>query len=243
MACGVLGNDGNGCGTWHAPTRKPDFLFPVQALSKVFRGLFLAALAAAHQDGKIGRDQQGQDGPWRQRQRQLYQHDWVVYAKTPLGGPAQVLEYLSRYTHRTAISNERIRAVNDHEVAFTVRADDHGANCNAKRLVRLESPEFVRRFLLHILPTGLKRIRHYGVLASACKGVKLPAARLALQMPPPNPQAVESAHAFMARVAQIDVLLCPCCGQGRLRVVAVLAGQRRLPAPVDSFMPTCRGPT
>ena len=106
---------------------------------------------------------------WRERQRQLYQHDWVVYAKTPLGGPAQVLEYLSRYTHRTAISNERIRSISDSEVAFTVRADDKGG----KRLVRLAGTEFVRRFLLHVLPTGLKRIRHYGLLASGCKAVKL----------------------------------------------------------------------
>ena len=98
-----------------------------------------------------------------------------VYAKTPLGGPAQVLEYLSRYTHRTAIGNERIRAVNDYGVAFSVRADDHGANCNSQRLVRMEGVEFMRRFLLHVLPTGIKRIRHYGVLASACKGVKLAA--------------------------------------------------------------------
>ena len=120
-----------------------------------------------------------------------------------------MLEYLSRYTHRTAISNERIRAVNDREVAFSVRADDHGAHCNAKRLARLEGPEFVRRFLLHVLPTGIKRIRHYGVLASACKGVKLPAARLALQMPAASPQAIESAQAFMARGAQCCALAPP----------------------------------
>ena len=233
MACGVLGQDGN----WHTPARKPDFLFPVQALSKVFRGKFMAALAGAQQDGKIGRDPQGQDGPWRERQRQLYQHNWVVYAKTPLGGPAQVLEYLSRYTHRTAISNERIRGVSEREVAFTVRADDHGANCHAKRLVRLDGTEFVRHFLLHVLPTGSKRIRHYGVLASACKGVKLQAARLALQMPAASPQAMESAQAFMARVARMDVGLCPCCRQGRLRVVAVLAGQRRLSAPSSRVTP------
>ena len=109
--------DEDGCGRWHTPARKPGFLFPVQALSKVFRGKFMAALAVAHQDGNIGHDPQGQDGPWRERQRQLYQHDRVVYAKTPLGGPAQVLEYLSRYTHRTAISNERIRGVSEREVA------------------------------------------------------------------------------------------------------------------------------
>ena len=92
MACGVLGLDGQ----WHTPTRKPDFLFPVQALSKVFRGKFMAALACAHRDDCTPRDAQGQDTLWRERRSQLYQHDWVVYAKTPLGGPAQVLEYLSR---------------------------------------------------------------------------------------------------------------------------------------------------
>ena len=241
MACGVLGKygkDGNGCGTWHAPARKPGFLFPVQALSKVFRGKFLAALARAHKDGQIARDREGADGPWRARQRQLYQHDWVVYAKTPLGGPAQVLEYLSRYTHRTAISNERIRSINGQQVAFTARSDNNGG----KRLVRLDGPEFVRRFMLHVLPTGIKRIRHYGVLASACKGVKLAAARAALQMPPSNRLALESAHAFMARVAQMDAGLCPCCGQGRLRVVAVLAGLARLPAPNGSVLPHNRGP-
>ena len=244
MACGVLGKDEDGCDRWHTPARKPDFLFPVQALSKVFRGKFMAALKAAHEAGKIGRDPQADEPSWRARQRQLYQHDWVVYAKTPLGGPAQVLEYLSRYTHRTAISNERIRTVSQREVAFTVRADHHGGNRNAKRLVRLDGQEFVRRFMLHILHTGIKRIRHYGMLASSCKGIKLAAARAALQMPAPNPQAIESAQAFMARVARIDVLLCPCCGQGRLRVVAVLAGQRRLPAPCSpaASIPQSRGP-
>lgn len=92
---------------------------------------------------------------------QLYKHDWVVCAKTPLGGPAQVLEYLSRYTHRTAICNERIHSVSKHEVVFSVRANDKGS----KRLERVEGGEFVRRFMQHVLPTGIKRIRHYGVLA------------------------------------------------------------------------------
>ncbi len=234
MACGTLGQDGQ----WQTPTRKPDYLFPVQALSRVFRGKFMSALAAALKDGQIARDPQGDDAAWRERQRQLYQHDWVVYAKTPLGGPAQVLEYLSRYTHRTAIGNQRIRAVTAQGVVFSVRADDKGG----KRNVRLGGVEFVRRFLLHVLPTGIKRIRHYGVLASSCKGVKLAAARAALQMPPTNPQAIESAHAFMARVAKMDVGLCPCCGQGQLRVTAVLAGLGRLPAPARLLVPECRGP-
>jgi hypothetical protein len=223
MACGVLGKDGQ----WQVPVRKPDFLFPVHALSTVFRGKFMATLSAARRTEQIEHDPQQQEDHWRERHRRLYKHDWVVYAKTPLGGPAQVLEYLSRYTHRTAIGNERIRSVNHSGVTFTVRADDRGG----KRRVRLEGTEFVRRFMLHILPTGIKRIRHYGVLASACKADKLAAARQALQMPAVNAQATESAQAFMARVASIDVSVCPCCKVGRLHVAAVLAGQARLPAP------------
>ena len=234
MACGVLAPDGQ----WSVPTRKPDYLFPVQALSQVFRGKFVAALAKAHHGGDLARDPQSEDSAWSERQRQLYQHDWVVYAKTPLGGPAQVLEYLSRYTHRTAIGNERIRAIYPEEVAFTVRANNKGG----KRLQRLQGAEFVRRFMLHVLPGGFKRIRHYGVLAPCCKAHKLAAARLALHMPAPSPQAMESAKAFMARVAKMDVDVCPCCKVGRLRVTAVLLGQAHLPSPVGPSTPPNRGP-
>ncbi len=234
MACGVLDQ----AGQWALPTRKPDFLFPVQALSTVFRGKFMAALAKAHQSGHIEHDPQGQDVAWRERQKKLYQHNWVVFAKTPLGGPAQVLEYLSRYTHRTAISNERIRSVGDQEVTFSVRADDKGG----KRLQRLEGVEFVRRFMQHVLPSGIKRIRHYGVLASSCKAKKLSAARLALQMPASNPQAVESAQAFMARVAKMDVRLCSCCKVGRLQITATLKGSNQLPAPGCMEPTQNRGP-
>ena len=238
MACGVLSQDGK----WQTPARKPDFLFPVHALSKVFRGKFVAALAQGHKGEQLGRDPQGEDAAWRERQRQLYQHDWVVYAKTPLGGPAQVLEYLSRYTHRTAIGNQRIRAITEDAVVFSVRAETQGG----KRTVRLDGPEFVRRFMLHVLPTGIKRIRHYGVLASACKAQKLAQAREALQMPTPNPVALESAGEFLHRVACMDVAKCPCCGRGQLRTVAVLPSPTRLPAPgaVDPARPAalCRGP-
>lgn len=234
MACGVLDREGQ----WVTPTRQPDYLFPVQALSSVFRGKFMAALARARLNGQIEHDPQGQADAWRARQKQLYKHAWVVYAKAPLGGPAQVLEYLSRYTHRTAISNERIRAVSATEVAFTVRTDDKGG----KRLERMQGDEFVRRFMQHVLPTGIKRIRHYGVLASACKAKKLNAARLALQMPLFNPQALESAQAFMARVARIDVGLCPCCRRGRLHVAAKLEGLKQLPPVEGAVLTQNRGP-
>ncbi len=221
------------------PSRKPHFLFPVHALSKVFRGKFLEALGQAHRSGRIQSDPQGDDRAWRALQRALYRHKWVVYAKTPLGGPAQVLEYLSRYTHRTAIGNHRIRAISATQVTFTVRANEHGD----KRLERLQGEAFIGRLLQHVLPTGIKRIRHYGVLASACKGVKLDAARVALQMPASNRKAQESARDFMARVAHMDVQQCPCCKQGRLRCVATLMGQRRLPVPGQMMaLPANRGP-
>lgn len=228
MACGVLLG-----GHWHAPRRQPDFLFPVLALSRVLRGKFLQALGDAHQHGLLEHDPQGEQGLWHERQRVLYRHDWVVYAKAPLGGPAQALEYLSRYTHRTAIGNERIRAVTDSEVVFTVRADDKGG----KKKIRLAGCEFVRRVLLHVLPGGIKRIRHYGVLAAACKGQKLDAARRDLQMPIPNWQAIESARDFLQRVARIDAQQCPCCECGRLRCVQTVAAPRWLPAPGTSIRP------
>ena len=161
----------------------------------------------------------------------------MVYAKAPLGGPAQALEYLSRYTHRTAIGNERIRAITHDEVVFSVRADDRGG----KKQIRLQGAEFVRRVLLHVLPTGIKRIRHYGVLAPACKGKKLDAARRDLQMPLPNAQAMESAHEFMKRVARIDALQCPCCKSGTLRCVQSVVSPNWLPAP-GTVVPHSRGP-
>ena len=124
------------------------------------------------------------------------------------------------------------------EVVFSVRANDRGG----KRLERLEGVEFVRRFLLHILPIGLKRIRHYAVLASSCKAVQLTAACQSLQMPQSSVQARECAHDFLARVARIDVSLCPCCKAGRMRVTQVLLGASRLPALQSNVLPQRQGP-
>ena len=233
MACGVLGGDG----LWHVPARQADFLFPVHALSRVFRGRFMQALSRLAQQGEVPGDANlSQAG-----RKRLYRHDWVVYAKTPLGGPAQVLDYLSRYTHRTAIGHERIRQVSAQEVVFTVRADAHGG----KRRVRLATEEFIRRLMLHVLPKGIQRIRHYGVLANGCKKTQLAQARAALQQPPPSPLALESAQAFMQRVAAKAVHTCPQC-RGPLQVVASRPGARHLPAPgrecEGAHTPAARGP-
>jgi hypothetical protein len=127
--------------------------------------------------------------------------------------------------------------VNAEEVCFTVRGDDQGG----KRRLRLPTPEFIRRFLLHVLPAGIKRIRHYGVLANGCKKTQLAQARQALQQPAPNPLALESAQAFMARVAQAQIHTCPAC-HGPLHVAHTLAGLRHRQAMVQLLSPPARAP-
>ena len=237
MACGVLGPDGATQGRWQVPIRKPNFLFPVRALSRVFRGHFMAALKALADADAPQAIEDANLSP--EGRKALYRHNWVVYAKTPLGGPAQVLGYLSRCTHRTAIGNERIKALTANgDVIFSVRADANGG----KQQVRLAGDEFIRRFLLHVLPTGIKRIRHYGVLANGCKKTQLARARQALGQPALSKPALQAAQTFMARVAQIDIQRCPQCKTGPLKVVQTLAGLRQLPAPGSGLavMPSVR---
>jgi hypothetical protein len=177
IACGGLDAQGN----WVEPKRNPYFLFPVHALSRVFQAKFLDALETAHQAGRLPRDPAATPEAWAYRRRRLLRHDWVVYAKTPLGGPAEVLDYLSRYTHRTALSNERIVAIRDGEVLLRVRADHQGG----KRVIRIPGAVFIGRFLQHVLPPGFKQIRHYGLLASARKRERLAQTRQVLRLPEP----------------------------------------------------------
>jgi hypothetical protein len=129
------------------------------------------------------------------------------------------LEYLGRYTHRVAISNERILGMEGGSVRFRVR---DSANGNRKKVMRLEAGEFIGRFLLHVLPGGFKRIRHYGLLGPAHKAANLAAARAALKAPVPDPVIVETVEAFMRRVAGIEWLNCPHCHEGRFRVVQAI---------------------
>jgi Putative transposase/Transposase zinc-binding domain len=225
VAGGALNADGN----WVAAKR--GFLFPVQALSRVFRGKFVAALAAMRQGAGLGKPVIT-DALWAELIARLYAHDWVVYAKQPLGGPEQVLDYLSRYTHRVAISNERIVDIDDTQVAFRVRRE---ANSGKKRTLRLAADEFIDRFLLHVLPEGFKRIRHYGLLAPAAKAVKLAQARAALNVPAPDAMEVESVAVFMGRIARRDYLRCPHCGEGQFVPVGAIA-------PARLSLPFARGP-
>jgi hypothetical protein len=235
MACGALRADGDG--RWIEPTRSHNFLFPVHALSRVFRGKFMQALDDASDAGALPRDPADTAHARRDRVRSLRRHDWVVYAKTPLAGPAAVLDYLARYTHRVAISNERIVAVDDAAVRLRVRADAAGG----KRTLVLDGAQFIARFLQHVLPSGFKRIRHYGLLAPAAKTARLALARHALAMPQPNAQAREDAQDFMRRVAAIEIDCCPHCGIGRWLTVQLLPAQP-LHERACSTGARCRGP-
>ena len=213
MAGGALKADGN----WVAA--KLGFLFPVKALSKVFRGKFVAALKAARQDRKLNQAPLAEHA-WRDLLALVHKHDWVVYAKEPLGGPVQVLDYLGRYTHRVAISNERILGITADAVRVRVRDSAHG---NRKRTLKLPAQTFIERFLLHVLPKGFKRIRHYGLIGPAHKAVRLAAARAALDAPAPDPIVVESVEAFMHRIDQYQRLRCTHCGKGRFVPTAPIA--------------------
>jgi hypothetical protein len=235
MACGALQLDAQGAAQWVAPRRSAGFLFPVHALSQVFRGKFLDALRQASQAQALPRDPAAGVLAVRERERALLQQDWVVYAKTPLAGPAAVLDYLSRYTHRTAIGHERLLAIEGEQVRLRVRPDTCGRRC-----VTIGGSEFVARLLQHVLPSGFKRIRHYGLLAPAAKRPRLAAARRLLQMPQPNPVAQEDAHAFMRRVAAVEIARCPRCATGRWQLVCERFADRSLLAQVPP--PACRDP-
>ena len=218
-------------GAWVAAKR--GFLFPITALSEVFRGKFVAALKAARQGGKLRAEQAAlTEAAWGALLAQLYAHDWVVYAKQPLGGPEQVLEYLGRYTHRVAVSNERILGMDADTVRLRVR---DSANGNRKRTLHVPAQSFIERFFLHVLPKGFKRIRHYGLLGPAGKAPKLAQARAALSAPTPDPLVVESVEAFMRRIDRHEWSRCPHCGNGRLVPSAPLA-------PVPARVPPLREP-
>ncbi len=226
VAAGALHADGH----WIRSRR--GFLFPVQALAAVFRGKFLAALTRAGERGLI----QLQDPAPLSAQRlaaSLRNSAWVVYAKQPFGGPQQVLDYLGRYTHRVAISNNRLLRCDADQVSFRYKDYAHG---NRRKVLTLQTGEFIRRFLLHVLPRGFMRIRHYGLLANRTKRLKLSQARQALDEAPPVPSSSppESVEAFWLRVANRDIHQCPHCRTGRMVPIAFLAAQRARAPPAPT---------
>lgn len=226
VAGGALSDDGR----WLRGKR--GFLFPVRALSAVFRAKFLEALRQAlthHQlVCKGSTEALGQPHAQRALLSDLQLKDWVVYAKRPFAGPEQVLQYLGRYTHRVALSNERLLSLSGEAVRF--RYKDYA--CGERRTTMdLHPVEFLRRFILHVLPSGFNRIRHYGLLANRNKRVMLEQARQALALAAPTTAALapESVKALWQRIAGIDIERCPRCHIGILRVLAVLAPETRPP--------------
>jgi hypothetical protein len=199
---------------------RSNFLFHVRALSIVFRAKFLDFLAAAHAGGKLvfhgSTAPLAKSGPFRQLLSTVRKKKWVVYAKRPFASPEILLAYLGRYTHRTAISNHRILAVEQGNVTFSYR---DRKDASQQKTMTLDAGEFIRRFLLHVLPSGLMRIRHFGFLANRSKADQLASCRQALQAPLPRP-ATQSPE-FLAWVENRK--RCPTCKTGILIPVRPLA--------------------
>jgi hypothetical protein len=213
-------------GTRWIPAR-PGFLFPVRALAKVFRGRYLAGLRRAFDRGELhctGRlaalAEAAGFAAWVD---ELREQAWVVYCKPPFAGPEHVLAYLGRYTHRVALSNDRLLAVLDGRVRFRWR--DY-ADGDRLKVMELEVDEFLRRFLLHVVPDGFVRIRHFGLLANRRRAAALAQCRVLLTQPPPSVELPETVRDLMLRVTGIDIERCPVCQQGLLRQV-----ERLVPTP------------
>ncbi len=196
------------------------YLFPVAAMAALFRGKFLARLSAAYRRGALlctGPSAALADPrAWQQLRTQLGAKAWYVYAKAPFAGPKQVLNYLARYTHRIAISNERIVAVEDDQVRF--RYKDYAAGSVIKELC-VDAPEFLRRFLLHVVPRGFMRVRHYGLLANRHRAVRLARCRELLHAPTlaEKPAVAPSPAERILQLTGVDILRCPVCGKGPMR--------------------------
>jgi hypothetical protein len=214
---GGLSPDGN---RWIAC--RPGFFLPVRVLSQLFRRLFLDGLAALHKAGQLQvfADLAGLADPaaFAAYLAPLRKADWVVYAKPPFGGPEAVLAYLSRYTHRVAISNSRLISANSDTVAFRWK-DYRIKTGDRQKIMRLATDEFIRRFLLHVLPDGFHRIRHYGLLAGATRKATIAKIRTLLgEASPARDRDPQSPDAEVIPLTLREP--CPCCG-GPMRIVEI----------------------
>lgn len=199
-----------------------DFLLPVRVLSRLFRRKFLNHLALLYNSGDLtleGNLTPLRDPPnWQRLLTDLTASDWVVYAKPPFGGPQQVLKYLARYTHRVAISNRRLLTLTDGKVNFEWTDYAHG---NRKRVMSLGAVEFIRRFLMHVLPPGFMHIRYYGFLANRMKETKLALARQLLADRPSSHTSTSETSSPTTGDSDKDYhpQICPACKKGQLILV------------------------
>jgi hypothetical protein len=202
----------------HWVSCRPGFLLPVRVLSRLFRRLFLNKLVVAHQAGRLSffgdHAHLAEAQSFAAHLAPLRRTEWVVYAKRPFGGPEAVLAYLSRYTHRVAIANSRLIAIDQRGVTFKWK-DYRIAGRDRYKQMTLATDEFIRRFLIHVLPKGLHRIRHYGLFAKGACADNVARARelLAVAMPEDTPTTA---------AVDPNKPACPCCG-GRMIIIEVFA--------------------
>lgn len=235
VAAGGLARDHT---RWVHP-RSSRFFLPKDVLSEVFRGKFIEGLRQAHASGQLRFH--GKLQGWSQPRlfqslvRQLFALRWVTYCKPPFGGPEQVLRYLGAYTHRIAISNRRLVRFDNDEVTFRWRDSAHS---NTKRFLTLPVDEFLRRFLLHVLPRGLVRIRHFGYLAARRRSILL---ALAKQLLPASASAeiAPAAGCSHAPEKPLPLWTCPLCGGSMILIERLTATQVRLRSPPRDHCPTC----
>lgn len=204
---GALSSDGRWLGC------RPNFFLPVHVLSRLFRRLFLERLQAAHAAGRLrfsGKLDGFDDADvFTAAIGKLRRKNWIVYAKPPFGSPEHVLAYLGRYTHRVAISNSRLVSADETSVTFRWRDYRHG---NTPRLMSLHPHEFIFRFLIHSLPDGFHRIRHYGFLANGCRRARLATIRQLLNREGSIATVTAKTGDATKRLPHFDPFRCPCCG-------------------------------
>ena len=212
---------------------RKSFFVPVKALSALFRGKMIAYLKQACTSGELIFP--GPIARWQGKRafgqlcRELYGRDWVVYCKPPFTGPEETLDYLARYTHRVALTNERLLKLEGEEVHFRYR---DSANGNRMRRMKLPAYEFIRRFLWHILPDHFVKIRHYGLLSNRQRTSKLRWSRYLLGAVPPGLSLRPSWQQLLQQLTGIDPTVCPSCGQGKMsteRILEPLWQRRQLP--------------
>lgn len=196
---------------------KDNFLFPVKAIAIVYRAKYLQGIKHLMDNGKITVPKEINSN---QLLNSLWKKNWVVYAKQPWGGPAQVVEYLARYTHKVAISNHRIKSIDRPERKVTFAYKDY-SDCNNNKLMTLNADEFVRRFIQHILPKGFTRIRSYGYLANRGRQNRINAVLACLNLPQHPLPVTTPIQLRLKEKYGFDMHQCPCCHTGRLELMAM----------------------
>ncbi len=216
IAGGVVSKDGM---SW--TSCKGDYLFNKEALALVFRGKFMDLMSHARRCGKL----KFAGNKYEKLKNKLYTKKWIVDVRDPVKNPEHVLEYLARYTHRVAIANSRIIALKDGMVTFNSK----NRKKNRIEPITITAVEFIRRFLLHSLPKGFVRIRHYGFLANRNRVENLNNIKRLMEMPPLPEKENASLEEMMLQLTGIDITICPCCKKGKMRLIEKIPKYRARP--------------